>query len=325
VLDGKLPTAADIEAAAQRLGANIRRTPVFHLTGAELGVEGDVALKLELTQHTGSFKARGALNSIAALPAAPAGVVAASGGNHGAAVAWAAAQAGAAADIFLPATSPASKAERVRSYGATAHVVEGYYPDALLAAQRWIAERSSGGDEILCIHAYDGFDTVCGQGSVGLEIAEQVPAADFVLVGCGGGGLFAGVATALAGRCDVVPVEPRRCANLHAALAAGHPVPVEVGGVAADSLGAAETGAIAYAVAAGSDVEPAMVGDDDILAARLWLWEHCRLLAEPGACAALAAVTAGVVPVRRGETAVVVISGGNHSTLPYPASHERRD
>jgi threonine dehydratase len=158
--------------------------------------------------------------------------------------------------------------------------------------------------------------TICGQGTVGLEIAEQVPEADVVLVGCGGGGLYSGLRTALDGDVRVVPAEPARCPNLHAALAAGRPVPVAVGGVAADSLGPAEIGATAFGLAHDDGIEVPLVSDDEIIATRRWLWQRCRLLAEPGASVALAALMTGAVEVAEGDTVVVVVSGGNNPVIP---------
>jgi threonine dehydratase len=307
----RLPTHADIEAAAVRIQGKVRRTPVFEVHGDELGVPGRVVLKLELTQHTGSFKARGALNSVLSLPDGVRGVTAASGGNHGAALAWAASRMGLSADVFVSAASPSEKVDRIRGFGATAHVIEGFYPEAFAAADEWAEGR-----DVTSVHAYDATTTVCGQGTLGLEIAEQVPEAARVLVACGGGGLYAGVATALRGHIPVTPVEPERCASLTAALTAGERVSVEVGGVAADSLGAATTGRHAFAVASELGAAPVTVTDDDIVAARRWLWERCRVLAEPGAAAPVAALMTGVVAVHPGDTVVAVVSGGNNPAIP---------
>ena len=307
----ELPTRAEIESAFVRLTGTIRETPLLAVNGDELGVVGRVLLKLELTQHTGSFKARGALNSVLTLPDATGGVVAASGGNHAAALAWAASRGGLDADVFVPATSPNEKVERVRGYGATAHVVDGYYPDAYESALEWAAMRP-----VEYVHAYDRFSTVCGAASVGLELEMQAPDADSVLVACGGGGLYAGTALALRERTRVIPVEPERCANLHAAQAAGGPVEVEVGGVAADTLGASTIGSYAYETAYRFGAVPALVSDHAIGEARRWLWQYCRVLAEPGAVTPLAALMSGAAGVRPGEITVVVISGGNNPEIP---------
>ncbi len=273
----RLPGAADLAAAAERLSGRVRRTPLLAVPGDELGVPGRVLLKLELTQHTGSFKARGALNSLLASTPPADGVVAASGGNHGAAVAWAAQSLGVPATVFVPTTSPAEKVERVRSFGADVRVVDGFYPAAADAALDWARDR-----DVLAVPAYDGFDVVCGQATLGLEILEQAPGAGLVVVGCGGGGLFSGVALAGEGRVPVTPVEPDGCPALHAALAAGHPVDVEVGGVAADSMGAPRIGAHAFAVARRLGTRSALVTGEQVLAARRWLWDRCRVLARTG-------------------------------------------
>ena len=308
----ELPGAADLRAAAARLAGRVRRTPVLEVPGVELGVPGRVLLKLELTQHTGSFKARGALNSllVAAAGGVPAaGVVAASGGNHGAAVAWAAQTLGLPATVFVPSMSPPAKIERVRAFGADVRVVEGYYPAAAAAATAWGAGRDA-----VAVPAYDGFDVVCGQAGVGLEVLDQTPGVTHVVVACGGGGLFSGVALAGQGAYAVTPVEPDGCPTMHAALAAGRPVDVEVGGVASDSMGAPRIGSHAFAVARRLGTRSALVTGEAVLEARRWLWDRCRVLAEPGGAVALAAVMTGAVAHDR--DVVVVVSGGNHTDVP---------
>jgi len=304
-----VPGTADLHAARERLVDRVRRTPLLEVDGAELGVRFPVVLKLELTQHTGSFKVRGALNSLLAAGRAGSGVVAASGGNHGAAVAWAARSLGVGATVFVPATSPAAKIDRVRSFDADVRVVEGYYPAAAAAAAAWAEGR-----DVLSVPAYDGFDVVCGQASLGLELLEQVPDAAHVVVGCGGGGLFAGVALAGQGAWPVTPVEPAGCPTMHAALAAGRPVDVDVGGVAADSMGAPRIGRYAFAVARQMGTSSALVPGEQVDTARRWLWERCRVLAEPGGAVALAGVMSGAVTLPAGAgtgPVVVVVSGGN--------------
>ncbi|HSK27957.1 MAG TPA: threonine/serine dehydratase [Jiangellales bacterium] len=306
------PGPAEVRAAAVLIGEHVRHTPVLTVHGAELGVPARVVLKLELLQHTGSFKARGALTTLLGghLPAG--GAVAASGGNHGAAVAWAARELGVPATVFVPATSPADKVDRIRRYGAEVHVVDGYYAEAAVAAAEWAGTR-----DVLAVHAYDAVPTVAGQGTVGLEVREQVPEASTVLVAVGGGGLSAGVTVACSGGGPaVVPVEAERCPTLHAARRAGAPVDVEVGGVAADSLGARRIGEIPWAVLSAADREVLQVSDEDIAAARGWLWDRCRVLAEPGGATALAALTSGAFRPHPGDTVVVVVCGGNTATLP---------
>jgi threonine dehydratase len=305
------PSRADVEAAYERIRSGIRRTPVLDVGGLP-GVDARVVLKLELLQHSGSFKARGALNNVLSLAERDGvdGVCAASGGNHAGAVAWAARRAGLAADLFVPAHATPAKLARIEEYGGRVHLVEGYVKRALEECTEYAAEHG-----VPQIHPYDTFETVAGAGTMGLEIGVQVPDAARVVLGCGGGGLYAGTAVALAGKgIPVQPVEPELCPTLARALAAGGPVEVEVGGTASDSLGAARIGRIAYSVAREHGVSPVLIGEDEILAARRLLWHHVRVLAEPGACVALAAVLGRQVAVPAGETVVVVVSGGNNET-----------
>jgi threonine dehydratase len=250
---------------------------------------------------------------VLSLPGAATGVCAASGGNHAAAVAWAARRAGLTADVFVPANATPAKLERITSYGGRVHPVEGYVKEAIEACEAYAAE-----NDLPLLHPYDTFETVSGAGTTGLELEDQVPEADLVLVGCGGGGLYAGLAIALEGNAEVQPVEPEACPDLARALEAGHPVPVEVGGAAADSLGAPYIGDIAYAVASKLAGSPVLVDEDAITEARRLLWDAMRVLAEPGACAALAALVSGRVTVESGQTVTVVISGGNNQTFPTP-------
>lgn len=306
-----LPARADIDEAAARIRAGIRRTPVLELDGAEVGVAGRVVLKLELLQHTGSFKARGALNNVLTLSAGATGVCAASGGNHGAAVAWAASRAGLRADVFVPASSTPTKLERIEGYGAVLHRVDGHVGDALDACQAFSAERG-----VPLLHPYDTFATVCGAGTLGLELRDQVPDVDRVVIACGGGGLYAGVANALAGQVDVQPVEPELCPHLHDAVAAGEPVDRVAAGVAADALGPLSIGQHAFETARSLGAVPRLVSEDAIVEARRFLWERMRVLAEPAASVPLAAVMSGVVPVEAGETVALVVSGGNNPTIP---------
>jgi threonine dehydratase len=306
-----VPARSDVEAAAIRLQSLVRRTPVLSVHGSEIGVPGEVALKLELVQHTGSFKARGALNSVLSLDAGATGVAAASGGNHGAAVAWAASRIGVSADIFVPEHAPRAKIDRIRAHSATVHLVAGFVHDALEEATAFAARSG-----VALVHPYDQFTTVCGAGTVGVEIAEQVPGADQVLVACGGGGLYAGVAAALDGIVPVTPVEPAACPSLSRAVEAGEPVLVAVGGVAVDSLGAGTAGRMAVARAHTDGAQVPLVPDAVIIEARRWLWDRCRILAEPGAAVPVAALMSGVAEVRPGSTVVAVVSGGNNPSIP---------
>jgi threonine dehydratase len=306
-----LPGRRDVDEARARIGSAVRRTPVLEVDGAELGAAGRVVLKLELLQHAGSFKARGAMNNVLSLPAGAGGVAAASGGNHGVAVAWAAASAGLVADIFAPATATPAKLHRIEEYGARLHPVDGDVGAALDACREF-----SGREGMPVVHPYDTFATVSGAGTLGLELTEQVPDADRVVIACGGGGLYAGVATALDGVVPVQPVEPELCSHLHDALATGAPVDGPSSGVAADALGPPRIGEHAFAVASARGVSVPLVSEDAIVAARSWLWQKVRVLAEPAASVPVAAVISGVVPVADGETVVLVVSGGNNATLP---------
>ena len=306
-----IPTREDVEAADGRIGAAVRRTPLLEVGLGDVGIDAKVLLKLELTQHAGSFKTRGALNSILSLADGVSGVCAASGGNHAGAVSWAARRAGLRADVFVPSSATPAKISRIGAYGGVAHLVDGFVKDALEQCRDFAEEH-----RVPLLHPYDTPETVAGAGTTGLEIEQQTPFADLVLLSCGGGGLYAGTAVALEGRCRVQPVEPELCPSLASALEAGHPVDTAVGGVAADSLGAPRIGEIAFAVAAKQAVDPVLVDETSIETARRFLWESVRVLPEPGACVAFAALLSGRVPVTSDQTVVVVLSGGNNETLP---------
>jgi threonine dehydratase len=301
----------DVLAAAERIRGHVRRTPVLHTAAGELGVDVPLVLKLELLQHAGSFKPRGAFNRILAAQAAgevpPAGLVAASGGNHGAAVAFAARRLGLSAEIFVPATSPPMKRDRITSYGATVRVVDGLYDDAQAAADERRAATGA-----LLVHPYDHPQVVAGQGTLAVELDEQLPAGyDTLVVASGGGGFTAGQAAWVRDSRRVVSVEPANSRCLQAALAAGEPVEVPVSGVASDSLGAKRLGAVAWSIVR-SFVDSAVVVDDDqIRAAQRALWDELRLVAEPGGATALAAIRAGAYVPADGERVVVVVCGSN--------------
>ena len=308
---GPMLTVSDVQAAAGRLAGRIRVTPLAEADPGSFPPAGRVWLKLELLQHTGTFKARGALNRImsaaeqGSLPAA--GVVAASGGNAGLAVAYAAAQHRLPARVFVPAAAPEVKVARLRGYGAD--VVQGgsCYAEAYESAAKHAADVGA----LLC-HAYDQAEVCAGQGTLGLELLEQTGGElDTVLVAVGGGGLMAGIAAATEGRARVVGVEPVAIPTLHAALAAGRPVDVEVSGIAADSLGATRLGEIPFAVATRTGVRSVLVEDADIIAARRLLWDRYRLAVEHGAAAALAALTTGAYRPADGERVVVILCGAN--------------
>jgi threonine dehydratase len=304
-----IPSLHDITSAAGRIRNVVRRTPVIQVAAGELDVPVPVNVKLEFLQHTGSFKVRGASNTLALLGAseggAPTGgVCCASGGNHGAAVAWAAREAGLPATVFVPDFSPKAKTDIIEAFGARLCRVEGFYADALTASRHHARHEGA-----FHIDAYDDPQTVAGQGTLGLELAEQIPQGQPVLVGCGGGGLYAGVALALEGRNRVTAAEPSSAPSLTAALEAGKPVDVEVGGIALDSLGARRAGRIATAVGLSLGMKTLTVADEDIAAARALLWQRLRIVAEPGGATALAALL--VHPERFPDGATVVVSGAN--------------
>lgn len=301
-------TPDDIERAAARLGDRVRRTPVLDLAAGELGLPMRLTLKLELLQHVGSFKPRGAFNRVlAALGEVPAaGLVAASGGNHGAAVAFVAQQLGMRAEVFVPSTSPAMKRDRIASLGATVHVIDGLYDDAQAAATAH-QERTGA----LAVHPFEHPLVVAGQGTMARELEQQTGEFDTVLVATGGGGFTAGQAAWFQSRKRVVSVEPATSQCLHAARVAGEPVPVTVAGLAADSLGARQIGSVAWSVVRDHVADSVVVDDDDIRAAQLLLWDRLRLVAEPGGATALAALISGAYVPEPDERVVVVVCGSN--------------
>jgi threonine dehydratase len=299
-------TRFDIETAAERIAGHVRETAVAHLDPGAFGAQGLLSLKLELLQHTGSFKARGAFSRMLSAEIDDSGVLAASGGNFGLAVAHAARELGHRAEIFVPETSPQVKIDRIRTLGAEVHVVPGYYADAFAACEERAFDTGAA-----FMHPYDQPAVVAGQGTVGLELARQVPAIDTVLVAVGGAGLIGGIAAWFAGESRVIGVEPITCPTLHAALEAGAPLDVEVGGVAADALGAARAGAIGFEIAQRFVERVVLVPDDAIVLAQRRLWEECRVLAEPGGAAPLAALLTEAYVPDADERVVLVISGGN--------------
>jgi len=265
-----------------------------------------LTFKLEHLQHAGSFKTRGAFAHLLTRTIPAAGVVAASGGNHGAAVAYAAKQRGVPARIFVPTVSSPAKIERIRDYGADLVVTGDRYADALEASETW-AEQSGA----LRIHAFDQVETLLGQGSVGLELSEQAPALETLLVAVGGGGLIGGIAAWYANGVRMVGVEPEGAPTLTRALAAGRPVDTEAGSVAADSLAPRRVGELMFAIAQTSIERVVLVSDEAILRAQAALWNTLRLVVEPGGAAALGALLSGAYQPRAGERVGVLLSGGN--------------
>lgn len=293
----------DVQRAAERIAGRVRRTPV-------ISVAPRLTFKLELLQHTGSFKPRGAFNRL--LTAKDSGeltgqgIVAASGGNHGLAAAYAARELGVPARIFVPETTPAAKLGKLRTLGADIVQVGSEYAEAYQAALAERAETSA-----LLVHAYDQPEIVAGQGTVGLELLEQAGGFDTVLVAVGGGGLIAGIATAIGANAQVIGVEPAQAATMHRALREGHPTDGSVGGVAADSLGARRLGDLAFEAVRDHHVQSVLVDDEAIIAARKQLWHTYHLATEHGGATAYAALTSGSYEPAADERVVVVVCGAN--------------
>ena len=289
-----------IRAAHARIAGDIRRTPILRL-------EDGLCLKLESLQRGGSFKPRGAFNRLRQAGDLSAGVVAASGGNHGVAVALAARALGVTARIFVPQVSAAAKQAAIRAQGAELVVGGASYADALAAAEAWQATSGA-----VCVHAYDQEEVLSGQGTVALEWQEQAPELTHILVAVGGGGLIGGMAAWHAGgSTQVVAVEPHTSCALHAALAAGRPVDVPVAGIAADSLGARRVGALMFPIARAHVAASVLVEDAAIGDAQSWLWRECRMLTEPGGATAMAALLSGAWVPPPGARVGVLVCGGN--------------
>ena len=291
----------------------IRRTPVVEIAGEDFGLDAvSVILKLELLQHAGSFKPRGAFANLLMREVPEAGVVAASGGNHGAAVAFAARKLGKPAKIFVPSVASPAKIARIRGYGADLVITGERYDEALAASQSWAAQSGA-----MAVHAYDQVETILGQGSVGLEFEEQDPALDTLLVAVGGGGLIGGIAAWYAGRIKLIGVEPEAAPTLFKALEAGHPVDSEAGGIAADSLGGGRAGELIFPIAQNFVDSVRLVSDQAIQAAQRALWDVLRVAAEPGGAAALAALLSGRYQSKTGERVGVLVCGGNTSAVDF--------
>jgi threonine dehydratase len=304
----------EIQDAGRRIAMHARRTPVLALEEKPFGLDARIFFKLECLQHTGSFKPRGAFNCILSSPVAEAGVIAASGGNHGAAVAYAAHKLGHHAEIFVPTITPRNKIDRLRQYGATISITGANYSEALAASRERAAQTGA-----ISIHAYDDSRVLAGQGTLGMEFEEQVRGLDSVLIAVGGGGLIGGAAAWYQDRVRVIGVEPERAPTLHNALAAGHLVDVETGGVAADSLGARRVGELMFPIAQKFIHQSLLVTDEQIIEAQRTLWQQFRVIAEPGGATALAALLSGVYKTHAGERVGVVLCGSNADLAGFPA------
>lgn len=295
-----------IQAASARIDPYVRRTPVLEVNSRDLGLDCRLFLKLEMLQVTGTFKIRGAYNLLLSQERASESVVAASGGNFAFAIGHAAASLDLRAHLFVPATSPPAKVDRVRATGAEVSVIEGFYADALDASRDHVTR--SGG---LLAHAYDLIEVVEGAGTCGLEILSQVPDVDTVLVPVGGGGLIAGIAAAITDHAAVIGIETERTPTLHAARKHGGPVDVDVGGLAVSSLGSKRLGDIAWGIQERWVRDSLLVSDEAVLEAQRLLWSSARIMVEPGAAVGMAALLSGVYQPSSHETVTLVLSGAN--------------
>ncbi len=302
-----------IAATEKLIRPYVRRTPVLRVDLEDFGLAArPLDLKLEFLQHSGSFKARGAFSNLLRREVPPAGVVAASGGNHGAAVAYAAMKLQIPATIFLPSVTSPAKAARIERYGARLVVGGDRYADALAASETFVADSGA-----LAVHAFDQPETLLGQGTVGLEIETDLPGIDTLLVATGGGGLIGGIAAWFAGRIRIIAVEPEGAPTLYKALAAGRPVDAEAEGIAADSLAPRQVGQLMFPLAEAYVARSILVSDDDIRAAQRALWETLRVVTEPGGAAAMAALLSGRYRPAAGERVAVLLCGANTTAVDF--------
>jgi threonine dehydratase len=300
-----------IEAVHRAIGPYVRQTPTLRVSGVELGLPPcDVTLKLESLQHAGAFKTRGAFANLLTREIPAAGVVAASGGNHGAAVAYAAMRLGIRAKIFIPTVASPAKVERIRACGADLAIVGDLYADALAASETWAAETGA-----LPVHAFEQLETLLGQGTVGLELTSQAPELDTILVPIGGGGLIGGIAAWYGGSTRVVGVEPELAPTLSYALRAGRPVDAPAGGIAADALAPKRVGELMFPIAQAFVHSVVLVSEDALASAQRQLWDRTRIVAEPAGAAAYAAVLSGAYVPADGERVGFIVSGGNTSAV----------
>jgi threonine dehydratase len=285
----------------------IRRTPILEVDGADFGLDSiKITFKLELFQHAGSFKARGAFTNMLTREIPAAGVVAASGGNHGVAVAFAAMKLDKPATIFVPSVASKTKLDRIRQYGADLKIAGDRYAESLEASEAWTANFGA-----LPIHAYEGDETLLGQATLGLELEEQAPTLDSLLVAVGGGGLIGGVAAWYQNRVKVISVEPEEAPTLQRALNAGRPVDSPAGGIAADSLAPRQVGQQMFPIAQKFVHSALLVTDEEIIEAQKRLWGATRIIAEPGGAAAFAGLLSGRYKAEPGERVGVIVCGGN--------------
>jgi len=302
-----------IQATERVIRPHIRRTPIVEVDGADFGLDSiRIIFKLELLQHAGSFKARGAFTNMLTREVPPAGVVAASGGNHGVAVAYAAMKLRQPATIFVPSVASKTKLDRIRSSGAELVIAGDLYAESLEASEAWT--RQSGA---MPIHAYEGDGTLLGQGTLGLELEEQDPKLDTLLVAVGGGGLIGGVASWYQDRLKLIAVEPTEAPTLNFALKAGRPVDSPAGGIAADSLAPRQVGQQMFPIAQKFVNSSILVSEEEIIAAQKRLWETMRVAAEPGGATAFAGLLSGRYRPEPGERVGVIVCGGNTDKVNF--------
>jgi threonine dehydratase len=306
-------TRERIAATEAVIRPHIRRTPLVEANLADFGLPpAPVTFKLEMLQHSGSFKARGAFANLLLRKPPAAGVVAASGGNHGVAVAYAAQRLGISATIFLPDITSPAKAERIGSYGARLVIAGERYADALAASETHVKQTGA-----MAVHAFDQAETLLGQGTVGMELEQDAPDIDTLLVSVGGGGLIGGVTAWVAGRVKVIAIEPEQSPTLHAALAAGKPVDAPAGGIAADSLAPRRVGELMFPIAQAHVEQVLLVSDDAIRNAQAALWSALRVVAEPGGATAFAPLLTGQYRPAPGERIAVVLCGANTTAVNF--------
>jgi threonine dehydratase len=312
----KIPlNRSQIAAVEKIIRPHVRRTPILEASGVDFRLDSiSLIFKLEFLQHAGSFKTRGAFANLLTREVPKAGVVAASGGNHGVAVAYAAGKLGVPAKIFVPRVASAEKVERIRHCGADLVVVGERYADALAASEAWTAQSGA-----MPIHAYDQIETLLGQGTVGLELQQQCPQLDTLLVAVGGGGLIGGIAAWYAGKIKLIGVEPEAAPTLANALHAGRPVDSPAGGIAADSLAPKRVGELMFPIAQKYVEQVILVTDDEITQAQQALWSALRAVTEPGGAAAFAALLARRYQPAPGERVGVLLCGGNTTAVNFTA------
>ena len=303
-------TPSDIRSAHARIRGRIRRTPTLE-TASPIAGAPPLSLKLECLQVTGSFKARGAFHNLLTRPTLAAGCATASGGNHGAAVAFAAQKLGVRAHVFVPEIATPAKIAKIKAYGAEAIIGGGSYAEAQERCDQYVAESGA-----LLVHPYDAVETIAGQGTLALEWEEDLERLglrklDTVLIAVGGGGLIAGAAAWFAGRVKVVGVEPDGSRALHAALEANAPVDVSVKSIAADSLGAKRVGELNFKIARRFVSSVVLVTDSAIAQAQRRLWADVSVIAEPGGAAAFAAIASGAYRPEQDERVGVLVCGAN--------------